>query len=117
MPNVIVTHVDGSTTVYPNCMAGISNDQGNGWKLSVIPTDSSQPAFVVDLRSGEKYQESGSLPTAPAFAAPAQAIDPTVAAVSPDVAVAADVTLLANVEQPAMTDTVTAPAAAPDPTL
>lgn len=113
--NVIITHVDGSQTVYPNCMAGISNDQGNGWKLSVIPTDSSIPPFVVDLRSGEKYQESGSLPTPTAFAVGAQAEAATMPA--PDTSVQADAIIVADALPAGTTETVTAPANAPDPTL
>jgi hypothetical protein len=122
--NVVITHLDGSTTVYPNCMSGVSNNQGNGWKLSITPTDQSQPPFVVDLRSGETYQTVGTLPTAAAFAAtaPVQAPTQPVSAVvttpiPTDVALAADATLIADALPPATTDTVAVPVGVPDPTL
>jgi hypothetical protein len=68
--NIVVTHTDGSQDVYPNAMAGISNNtSGSGWKLSAIPTDPSQPAFVISLRSGDTYQNSGPLPTVSAYVA------------------------------------------------
>ncbi len=120
MPSVVVTHVDSSITTYANCMAGVSNNQGSGWKLSVIPTDSSQPPFVVDLRSGESYQEVSSLPTAATFAGPSQAAASApelTVPVTPDDAVAADATLLADVLPAGTKDTIQAPAGVPDSTL
>ena len=110
--NVIVTHADGTQNIYLNCMAGISNNQGNGWKLSVIPTDSSQSPFVVDLRSGDTYQDSGNLPTAPAYSAPAQAAWTAPSASTPAAAV-----VLADVVPPGTVNTLVAPPSTPDPIL
>jgi hypothetical protein len=122
MTNVVVTHVDSTTTTYLNCFAGISNDQGNGWKLSVIPTDSSQPSFVVELRSGETYQTVGALPDPATFASGAAAAAPTPSAdaVTPgaaDAAPPAAAIVIADALAPGTTDTVTAPAGMPDPKL
>jgi hypothetical protein len=67
MCNVVVTHSDTTQITYTNYCAGISMNDGSGWKLCLIPDLSvvggpTQP-LVVPLVTGDTYQTTGTVPS------------------------------------------------------
>ncbi len=65
--SVVVTHLDLSTLTYTNYLAGISANDGTGWKLCLIPDLSvgggpTQP-LIVPLLTGDTYKTTGALPS------------------------------------------------------
>jgi hypothetical protein len=74
--SLVVTHADSSQDTYSNCMAGISRHNGKNWELSVIPNkfrskagDSYLKPFTIQMRDGDTYQVTGTLPPSWALAA------------------------------------------------